>query len=286
MRLLSFLLAFLIGAGIIIGVQKYHGGSTITTPAATNTLQRVIDTGVLRCGYYVFAPYVYKDDATGKLSGPSVDIMERIAEDLGVKIEWAEEQSFGTWATALQTRRIDMMCAPLWTLTSMAREVVFSSPIFFTKVNMYVREGDTRFDGDLNKFNSPDVTLSVIENNVTIGMAKLYFPLAKTTVLPPSSNSSHTALDVITNKADALFWDSIEFIPYEKSNPGKLRNATEANFVRVMPLSFGFTRGDEQLANTINTALRELDYSGFIKTTLAKWLPAGAYKLPAAPYAQ
>lgn len=71
--------------------------------AQETAFERVVRTNTLRCGYYVFPPITSRDVKTQKLSGLSIDMMERIGQSSGLKIEWAEEVDFGTWPQGLRT---------------------------------------------------------------------------------------------------------------------------------------------------------------------------------------
>ncbi len=245
--------------------------------------ERILRTETLRCGYYVAPPYVYRDPDTDSLSGPTVDIIEHMGTDLGLTIEWAEEQSFGTWGAALRHRRIDMMCAPVWIVPRRTREVTFGTPLFFSFVQLYGRPGENRF-GELSDINDPSVTIALLEGSSAGKLAAQYFPDAQTIAQPQASNYTLVAMDVITGKADALFWDSIEFSAYNEKNPGKLALIEPTRSLSPVPITFAFARGDHDLAHMINTALRKLQYNGYTAKTLAQWLPEGQYKLPAKPY--
>ena len=72
---------------------------------------RVIRTGTIRCGYFVWPPYFYKDPVTKKFSGGNYEIMEAIGKMLNLKIEWALEVGVGDVVTALNSDKFDVMCA-------------------------------------------------------------------------------------------------------------------------------------------------------------------------------
>ena len=57
---------------------------------------RVMRTRTLRCGYVLYAPAVMKSLNTGAFSGIVYEITELMGKRLGLKVEWAEEVSFGS----------------------------------------------------------------------------------------------------------------------------------------------------------------------------------------------
>ena len=62
--------------------------------------------GVLRVGMYTFVPWAMKDK-TGKLIGFEIDVANRLAEDMGVKVEFVPTKWAGhhSGAADRQVRR-------------------------------------------------------------------------------------------------------------------------------------------------------------------------------------
>jgi ABC-type amino acid transport substrate-binding protein len=56
-----------------------------------NTYDKVMRSGVIRCGYGLEPPMLQIDPNTGKPFGAIVDIVERIGSLLDLKIEWVEQ---------------------------------------------------------------------------------------------------------------------------------------------------------------------------------------------------
>jgi ABC-type amino acid transport substrate-binding protein len=48
---------------------------------------RVIVSGTIHCGYFLWPPFIEKNVNTGKLSGLSYDLMEEIGKQLSLKID-------------------------------------------------------------------------------------------------------------------------------------------------------------------------------------------------------
>lgn len=86
-----------------------------------------------------FPPVTYRDPNTKALSGLSVDMMEHIARDAGLKVEWTEETDFGNWIAGMTAGRFDAFCTPMWPDTAMARQVLFTRPMFYAGIFVYAQ---------------------------------------------------------------------------------------------------------------------------------------------------
>ncbi|MBM3602594.1 MAG: transporter substrate-binding domain-containing protein, partial [Alphaproteobacteria bacterium] len=220
-----------------------QGGVTIQETA----YERVMRTGVLRCGYYVFSPITIRDPNTGKLSGLGVDIIESIAKSASLKVEWTEEVDFGNWVPGIKVGRFDALCTATWPEASLAREVSFTRPTFYAGINVYARGDDHRFDNNLDAINDPKITIAVIEGTAQTDLAATYFPKAKLLRLPQNSPGGAQAENVATKKADVIFWDENGVLEYLKNNPNGLRNVAPNRPVKVQPFELAVNQGEYKL---------------------------------------
>lgn len=197
--------------------QENNGSSAAITETAYD---RVIRTGTIRCGYGISPPALVKDVNTGQLSGLDYDIWQAIGRQLGLKIEWVEEAGWGNFIEGLRTGRYDAFCSQLWTDTNRSKFLTLTNPIIYSFVNTYVRSNDHRFDDGLQTINASNVTIPVVEGDVTKMMANIRFPNAKQLVLPQTSTISDMFLSVMTKKADAVSFEQAMFADFDKKNPG------------------------------------------------------------------
>lgn len=246
-----------------------------------SVFDRIMRTGVIKCGYYVFPPITYRDPATDELSGLSVDMMNLIGERAGLKIEWTEEVSFGNWVTALQADRFDMVCTPMWPEIPMARVAAFSKPMFYAGLSPLVRENDNRFtDGDLERFNAPDVTFLAQDGNALESLTKATFPKAKLKVLPAMMDGPTMMQEIVTGKADAILLDKNALISYNKNSPVKLKLISPEKPIKVQPFTFVMRRNEMILKDFMDNAIQSINNDGSIKRMLEKWEPEPYTFLP------
>ncbi len=98
-------------------VYSKFNGSPLTRQQA-NVFDRVQKSGVLRCGYNIEEPDLEIDPNTGKVFGVAVDIIERMAQLLGWKVEWSEQVGWSEMTAGLQADRYDLICVGKWVFAS------------------------------------------------------------------------------------------------------------------------------------------------------------------------
>lgn len=262
--LVGFLAAF-------VGVKMFvPAGQDGLSAARETAYERVMRTGVLRCGYFVAAPYLMKDVQTGKFSGIWHDYTEALAADLGLKVEWAEEMGLGDFPTALNNGRIDAYCAGLWSPGARIKVVNYLDPTAFEAMLPYVRVDDHRFDNDLSLLNNKDIKVSTIDGEGGGMVADEDFPLATKLSLPQLSNMADMFNQVVFKKADVFFTTPSAMLEFEKNNPGKLRALADKP-LRVFPVSLAVKNGEDTLRHMLNMAGRNVLYNGKMDKILTKY---------------
>jgi ABC-type amino acid transport substrate-binding protein len=228
---------------------------------------RIIASGTIRCGYWTWPPFLKKDPNTGALTGPTFDYMEAVGKELGLKIEWTEEVAAGEFIAGLETNRYDVMCMSLWPDAARLKNITLSQPIFYSVVYAVTREGDHRFDGDLDKINDSGVTVAAIDGDITYSVSADLYPKAKILALPQSSDVSQILQSVANKKADIVFVDAGLVKDFNKNNPQKLALVGNALPVKIFPEVLGVKNGELHLKAMLDAAINILDnnrYAGKI----------------------
>jgi ABC-type amino acid transport substrate-binding protein len=249
--------------------------------------ERVLRTGVLRCGYADWPPYVFtKDPTTGKISGIFAEVVEAIAEKLKIKVEWTENTGWGNFIESLRTHRIDAFCAGGWRNAERGRYVTYTSPIFYSAVYPYVRVDDHRFDKDLSAINQPDIHISAMDGEMSDVIAKLYFPKAVEVSVPQLGQITDILVNVASHKADVVFNEPSFVNNYIKANPNSLRLAQDKPF-QVFQTSLGVEIHETELRDMLDSALTELQNQGIVENIISKYSNDPTIFLrPALPYRQ
>jgi ABC-type amino acid transport substrate-binding protein len=291
MKFVQFLLviALSVAAAFITAfyiVPKYQGNAA---PAAANesAYDRVLRTGILRCGYADWPPYGFtKDPTTGKVSGIFADVTEAVAAKLSLKVDWSENTGWGGFIESLRTHRIDAFCAGSYANAERGRYLAYVTPVFYSSVYPYVKVDDHRFDKDLSAVNNPDVRISVTDGEISDVIAKRSFPKAVEVSVPQLGQITDILVNVADNKADIVFDESSFIDDFIKTNPGKLRRAQDKPF-ETFPTVLSVDIHETQLRDMLDAALVELQDQGVVDDIISKYSTDPSVFLRAAkPYAQ
>lgn len=231
--------------------------------SAEGALERVISSGVLRCGYNDWHPFFKKDGAGGKPEGFLVDLMNAVGEHANLEIEWT---TFIDWANApadLAAGKADTFCAAIYANSARARGMLFGEVVGYQYLEAFVRADDDRFSGTPEEaFNRSDVTIVGWEGTPTLMQAKLRFPKAKTLSLSTNEGVSSAYLSLTTGKADVFFSSMADAQSFLKSNPGKLKRLDKSYNLGRQSIAVNAALGEHDLLNFLNASLRELKNDG------------------------
>lgn len=264
--LLIILLALIAG----FSGAKLAGKSGDTQTVKTETAyQRVIRTGVIKCGYSVFAPYFTKDPVSGAYGGLWYEQTEAIAKHLGLKVEWAEEIGIANVAAALDSNRVDAYCSGLWAAGERVRSVDLLDPTAFEPMFVYVRTDDHRFDDDIKPVNQPSVRISTMDGEGGSLIAAEDFPNSTLVSLPQTATYADMFNQVVQNKADLVIAAPAGAAAFLQNNPGTI-HAISKFPLRVFGCGISIKYGETDLRNMLNRAQRNLIDNGQIEKILAK----------------
>jgi ABC-type amino acid transport substrate-binding protein len=255
--------------------------------AGGTVFERVIDTGKIRVGYVDVAVACEVDPTTKQASGTFVDILNKMAENLGLTVEFAEEVGWGTMIAGLQTGRYDMVASPVWPNSSRARQVTFSDAVYYSAIGIWVRPDETRFTPEAAwaTLNDPEVKIGAIDGSTGETIAQTQFPRADLKTFPELTAEGQAFLDVRDGKIDAFFEEPAKGLLFLKNNPGAVKNIASNQPVKVFANVFIMPAGEYRLKGMLDAALEELQNSGFVDRVISKYEPAPkAYYRVAAPY--
>jgi ABC-type amino acid transport substrate-binding protein len=271
-----------LAAVFVVSPKPPHNAPVSLETKKETAFERVMRTGVIRCGYYVFPPVTKRDPNTSELSGFSIDMMTRLAERAALKIEWTEEVTFGNWVPAMQANRFDLICTPMWPDLPQAKAVLFTNSLFYAGKYPVVMANDKRFNDKttLSDLNNENVTFVAQEGNMTLNTTKSAVPKAKLYVLAANADGGEYYQSLIAKKADAVITDTNGMQQWNDHNPdNKMKILDIQNPVTLQQYPLVVKDREWQLRDFINLAIDEMNYAGEIDTMLRKWrsrLPSNA----------
>ena len=259
------------------------GHAAVPFAHTQSVYERVLASGTLRCGYFEEAPFTIIDPNTGKKSGIAVELAEKVAAELSLKVEWVGAISWGTLGADLENGRYDAICGSLFNLPRAGR-VGYTIPYTYVPVYAYTQYGRTEFDNKFDTLDWSKITVAGLdgEGSTTIALKKL--PQAKFNVLPQTSQIAEMLTSVADKKADMGFVMPTVFKNFDKANPGRLQKIQSDKPFYVFNVSFGVKTDEPAFKNMLDFVMRNLASDGTLQNLFDKYDPDGLLFRPAALY--
>ena len=146
-----------------------------TTNIPKSTLEEIKSRGIIKVGLGIFVPWAMKDKQ-GKLVGFEVDVARKIADDIGVKIEFIPTAWDGI-IPALLAKKFDIIISGM-TITSKRNLIVnFSDAYAHSGLAIFANKKKA-INFTLEDFNNPEVVIAVRRGATPATLAKELFPRA------------------------------------------------------------------------------------------------------------
>ncbi len=262
-KIFPILLAFLAFLSLSSCAQK---PKSVGNPISD--YEQIVQSGKIRCAYAVYNPGCIKDPNTGKLSGIGVEAIEKVAGNLGLKVQFTEEVGWGTMIEGLNTRRYDLIATPVWETKDRAKAADFTEPLYYSPVFAYVKASDNRFDFT-EILNSPEYRLASIDGATAEIIAQESFPSIKRVSLPQTADFSQLLLTVSTGKADVTFTEPQDAELFLKKNPGSIKQVGET--LRVFPNCWLIRKDQNDLKKALEIGINQLKESGEMDKIISRY---------------
>ena len=145
--------------------------------SAASTIETIKKRGVLKVGMDIFQPWAMKDK-NGKLIGFEIDVATRLAEDMGVKVEFLPTAWSGI-IPALLTGKFDVIIGGMGITPQRALQVNFTQPYEFSGMGIVAHKKLAAGFDSLDDFNKPEVQIAVKLGTTAAAAAKKFMPQAK-----------------------------------------------------------------------------------------------------------
>ncbi len=242
-----------------------------TQVAKESAYDRVMRTHTLRCGYVVYESALMKDPNTGVFSGIIYDITELLGKRAGLKIEWAEEVSFGSMIEGLKTGRYDALCINGWNSGGYSAFLSQTIPLYYSALDAYTWKGNNRFDHNLGAINDPSVKISAIDGTATKVIADQNFPNATQLTMPQTTDYITALVNVAEKKADVTFIERHAASMFMGKNPDKIQRVIKDTPIRYYANGLQMDIGENKLLAMFNMTLEEMLGSGDIDVILDRY---------------
>ena len=248
--------------------ESSTGPVSASSASTPGLLERIEETGAIHAAYGVYPPYTQEDPNTQKVSGYCVDIINQIANELGVRVIW-HRMNWNTMAADLQRGEFDIIADAVFQTIPRAREFSFTEPYtYFADGIAVTRKDDTRF----TKFSDLDQR-GVI---VSVGMGWASETLVKARLSKPQILTVQTTTDllqvysaVISGRADVAITDGADAARFVKEHKD-FKALWLDNPPAYMPAGFALRIDDRKGTEFMNVSLRNLRATGVLRSLALK----------------
>jgi ABC-type amino acid transport substrate-binding protein len=231
--------------------------------AGPSVLDRVEKDKVLRVGWAVWHPYVYRDPKSNQVQGVSYDLAQDLAKSLGARVEWVED-SFATLPAGVQAGKFDI--TNLMAITPPRAQVVdFSEPVTKHDLSLLAPKGEVTKTKDWQDWDRPGIRIVVTLGSNTDMFLTEKFKKAEIVRL---KTVPENVLALVSGRANAhaSTIDALKTIQREHPEmaivPGSFGHSDVA---------FALPQGDAGFAGRVNDFVRQAKKSGRIKELLEKY---------------
>jgi len=235
------------------------GGSSAGT---ARTLDQIKSSGKVIIGVFSDKnPFGYVD-ASGKYQGYDVYFAERIAKDLGVKVEYVPLQPANR-VEYLETAKVDIVLANFTVTEDRARKVDFALP--YMKVAIGVVSPDSTLITDVSRLEGKKV---IVAQGTT---AETYFEKEHPEVeLVKIENYSDTFTAFLDGRGDAFANDNTEVLAWALQNPGYTVGIPSLGSLDT--IAPAVQKGNTSLLNWLNDEIKSLAAEQFFHADYAATL--------------
>ncbi|MCY4369745.1 MAG: transporter substrate-binding domain-containing protein [bacterium] len=204
---------------------------------AGNLLDEIKDRGSLKVGMVLqFEPQMYIDD-NGNPAGYDVDLMNMLAEDLGVELE-INNLEFDAMIPGLIARQFDMVSVGLVGRPARLEQLWFTCP--YVPYRQVVVVNNDSGIMSIDELNSSGVTMTALTGSTAANLTETRFPNAELIQL----DQAPAFLEVASGRADAIVVEEYLALPFVAENPSTSVLNPNAPFVAEEYGAWAVPRGE------------------------------------------
>jgi len=255
--LISIVIALI--ALVLAALAFFHQPTTVNTISKKQpgVLERIEASGELHAGYGVYPPYTQEDPTTRKVSGFSVDIVEHIAKEIGVKVVW-HRLNWNTMSADLKRGEYDVIADPIFQTIPRARELTFSEPYtYFADGIAVVRIDDNRFD-TFDSLDKKGIIINVGLGRGSEALVRAHFTKATIAPITASTDELQIFQDVLAGRADVAVADLPNAKRIVNEHPDNLKALFMDHPPAYMPAGFALRPSDAEGAEFFTVCIRNL----------------------------
>jgi len=241
-----------------------------------SVVERIKQDGVIRIGLSLFVPWSMRD-MDGELMGFELDVGRKLAEDMGVDVEFVPTAWDGI-IPALLAGKFDVIISGMSITPERNLTVNFSDPYAYSGVtilaNTAMTEGFT-----IQDYNSPDVTFAARRGATPATVIGQLFPEANLLLFDEDGAATQ---EVLNGNAHATMASEPSPSTEARQYPDVLSVPFDQTFLATGE-GFAYRKGDPDATNFFNNWIEVNWRNGFLDERNAYWFKGDEWAARAAP---
>ena len=254
---------------LLLAVSACGGASPSTDADAAAqegaTLAEIKEAGVITVGTEgTYRPFTFHEGGSGDLTGYDVEVMEAVAEELGVDVEFQETQWDAIFA-GLEAGRFDVIANQVSITDERKAAYDFSTPYTVSPGVIVVVDGDRGIDS------FDDLQGKTTAQSLTSNWYELAQDSGANVEAVEGWAQSVTLLQ--QGRVDATINDKLTFLDYQQTE-GDTGLEIAAETTDEARNAFAFRKGSDSLVAAVDTALADLRADGTLAEISEKYFGA------------
>jgi polar amino acid transport system substrate-binding protein len=243
--------------------------SLLAAPAASaGTIEDIQERGRVIIGLSTFVPWAMRAK-NGDLVGFEIDVGRKLAEDMGVDVEFVPTAWDGI-IPALLSKKFDVIITGMVVKPKRNLTVNFSRPYAYLTVGMAANKKKAADSGlqTLDDWNNSKVILTIKRGTAPGETVERLFPKAK---LRQFDDDGQALQDVLNGNAHGFLTSEPKPTYYVLDNPDVLYNPFGSGPWDPSASAFAVRKGDPDALNFFNNWIMYHELDGWLERTHNKW---------------
>lgn len=249
---------------VISGPSAFAASDVQKELARGSTIEKVLRSGKLKVGMATFVPWAMQSK-TGEWIGFEIDVAKRLAEDMGVKIEFIPTKWDGL-IPSLLTGKFDIVIAGMMGTPKRALKINFTQPYDFTGTQICINKAYADKIKTPLDLNDPAYTVISRVGVTAAETAKKFLPKAQKRLF---SDNGSMVQELLNGKATAIIQSLPEPAQLVAKNPETL--ALVEGTLTKEPISMGVRKGDPDTLAYLNNWIEVVRAEGFLEEKADYW---------------
>ena len=242
-----------------------HASQVRSQLVQESTLEQIMQRGVMRVGMSTFVPWAMQN-RQGQFIGFEIDVATRLAQDMGVEVEFIPTRWSGI-IPALLTGKFDIIIGGMGIKPDRNLKVNFSIPYDHTGMSMVAHREKAKGFSSLEDFNKPGVTVAARLGTTAAAAAGDFLPQASLRLF---DDEAQAIQELLNGRVHAVV-ASAPLPAYQVLlHPQRLFLPFEDTFTQE-PIGFAVRKGDFDTINFLDNWIRYIQAQGWLEKRKKYW---------------